>query len=87
MYCPKMTCPVWSPLPLQPITENVLGEQHLFRMMKAYIEYHNQYRPHQGLDQRIPAPVKTFLPSTRLGLIKEQPILGGLHHHYSQVAA
>jgi hypothetical protein len=32
----------------------ILSEQHLWRMMKAYIEYYNQYRPHQGLDPCIP---------------------------------
>ena len=65
----------------------ILDEYHLFRIMKAYIEYYNHYRPHQGLDQCIPAPVEISLPSVRLGPITAQPILGGLHHHYSQVAA
>jgi hypothetical protein len=32
----------------------ILSEQHLWRMMKAYIEYYNQYGPHQGLDSCIP---------------------------------
>ncbi len=58
----------------------------LTRMMKAYIEYYNQYRPHQGLDQRIPVPVETIRPSTKPGTITAQPILGGLHHHYSRAA-
>jgi hypothetical protein len=63
----------------------VLDEQHLFRMMKAYVEYYNQYRPHQGLNQRIPASVVSA-QSTRSGPITAQPVLGGLHHHYSRAA-
>lgn len=63
----------------------VLDEKHLFQMMKAYIEYYNQYRPHQGLNQSIPASV-TSAQSTRSGPITAQPILGGLHHHYSRAA-
>jgi transposase InsO family protein len=59
----------------------ILGEHQLFRMMKAYIEYYNQYRPHQGLNQHIPASV-TSAQSTGSGPITAQPILGGLHHHY-----
>lgn len=61
----------------------ILDEHQLFRMMKAYIEYYNQYRPHQGLNQRIPASV-TSAQSTGSGPITAQPILGGLHHPYSR---
>jgi putative transposase len=63
----------------------VLGEQQRFRMMKAYIEYYNQYRPHQGLNQRIPA-WGVSAQSIRSGPITAQPVLGGLHHHYSRAA-
>ncbi|MHB8630187.1 MAG: transposase [Aggregatilineales bacterium] len=32
----------------------ILGEGHLRRVMKAYVDYFNRARPHQGLGQRIP---------------------------------
>jgi hypothetical protein len=63
----------------------ILGEHQLFRMMKAYIQYDNHYRPHQGLNQRTPATV-TSAQSTGSGPITAHPILGGLHHHYSHAA-
>lgn len=65
----------------------VLNERHLVRVMEAYIEYYNLYRPHQGLGQGIPIPPKISLTPTPPGGIVATPILSGLHHHYSRVAA
>jgi putative transposase len=65
----------------------VLGQRHLYRMVKAYVTYFNQERPHQGLAQRIPSPTAPLLldpdPSQ---LITVLPILGGLHHVYRRAA-
>lgn len=32
----------------------VLGEQHLYRVIREYVEYFNHARPHQGIGQKIP---------------------------------
>ena len=32
----------------------LLGERHLYRVVKEYVAYFNDARPHQGLGQRIP---------------------------------
>jgi putative transposase len=33
----------------------LLSEQHLARVVKAYVHYFNNARPHQGLRQQVPA--------------------------------
>jgi len=43
----------------------VLGVLPLVRILKDYIRYYNQARPHQGLAQRIPAPRGKVLRSRR----------------------
>ena len=65
----------------------ILGERHLFHHMKAYVEYYNLYRPHQGLAQLIPTQLGAATLPTQPHLIVAKPVLGGLHHHYAQVAA
>jgi putative transposase len=65
----------------------IFGEHHLYTLIRAYGNYYNQYRPHQGLKQRIPAlpsPVPVSPPLHRK--IRSLPVLGGLHHHYQWAA-
>jgi putative transposase len=63
----------------------VLGENHLVRVVNAYVQYFNNVRPHQGIHQQLPAnPVLPVPPST--GKILSVPILGGLHHRYQWAA-
>jgi transposase InsO family protein len=55
------------------------------RLVKEYVAYYNQARPHQGIEQRIPDRYVQKHPSvakcSRSRLIAK-PVLGGLHHHY-----
>jgi len=55
----------------------------LHRIMRYYVEYHNNYRPHQGL-KGIPSGSTERLPKT--GTIKRKPLLFGLHGHYYKEA-
>lgn len=67
----------------------IINEEHLRRTLRAFCEYYNRSRPHQGLDQRIPAfvAVPKATPRTAdLTNIVEIPILGGLHHEYRLAA-
>jgi hypothetical protein len=32
----------------------VLGELHLYRVIREYVDYFNRARPHQGIEQQIP---------------------------------
>jgi putative transposase len=63
----------------------ILSEQQLRRLVNEYVQYFNEDRPHQGINQRIPAK----LESSRLreGEIVARPVLGGLHHAYHRQAA
>jgi transposase InsO family protein len=56
----------------------VLGEAHLHRVLRSYANYYNQIRTHRPLDKD--APFRRAIQ--RIGSVKSQPILGGLHHHY-----
>ena len=63
----------------------VLGEDHLGRVLKGYVSYFNTSRPHQGIQQSIPARDHRG-PVNATGKIVARPILGGLHHDYRRAA-
>jgi putative transposase len=65
----------------------ILSEKQLHRVLRAYIEYFNRARPHQGIHQQIPERAVTSVVSDQLAdRIISVPILGGLHHEYRRVA-
>ncbi|HEX2915482.1 MAG TPA: integrase core domain-containing protein [Chloroflexia bacterium] len=62
----------------------ILGETHLKRILKEYVKYYNQQRPHQGIEQKLPEPKLDRPIST--GKILAFPVLGGLHHSYERAS-
>ena len=62
----------------------ILNEGHLKRILKAYVEYFNQSRPHQGIGQDIPEPKQSG--SLLEGKVVSFPVMGGLQQHYERVA-
>ncbi len=65
----------------------VLGQRHLYRMIKAYVAYFNLERPHQWIDQCLPIPSDSVsLTSDSPQPIRVFPVLGGLHHIYRRAA-
>jgi putative transposase len=65
----------------------ILSERQLRHLTREYVDFYNQARPHQGLNQRIPAPV--LIPEHSVGAsqrVEAIPVLGGLHHDYRRVA-
>jgi putative transposase len=65
----------------------VLHEKQLHRVLHAYIEYFNEARPHQGIQQQVPQGKVTSVPQDKRGnRIISVPVLGGLHHEYRRVA-
>ena len=56
----------------------------LYRIVKEYVEYYNNFRPHQGL-QGIPNGPPDSLSKT--GTIKKISVASGLHYHYYREAA
>jgi len=59
----------------------VLGDMHLRRVLKSYADYYNSIRTHRSLNKD--APVTRQIQ--RIGSIKSNAILGGIHHHYVRV--
>jgi putative transposase len=61
----------------------LLGERHLYRVVREYVQYFNNARPHQGIGQQIPTEPE---PSVGDGEVLAFPVLGGLHHDYHRAA-
>ena len=63
----------------------VLNDAHLRRVLRVYLAYYHGVRIHLSLEKDSPEP----RPVERLdhGRIVEAPVLGGLHHCYSRLAA
>ena len=62
----------------------IINENQLRNIIKGYIEYYNNYRPHQGL-KGIPNGPPEQLSTD--GEIKQKSLLFGLHNHYYREAA
>jgi putative transposase len=65
----------------------ILQEKQLQRVLRAYVQYFNQARPHQGIKQQIPERYGRPVPPHRDDAkILALPVLGGLHHDYCRGA-
>ncbi len=63
----------------------VLGEQHLRRILRQYLEYYHGSRTHLALDKDAPEPRER--ESVDGGKVVALPMVGGLHHRYTRRAA
>jgi len=65
----------------------ILNQQHLERILQAFIEHYNGHRPHRALSLRPPAsrPSRTPLESGD-GRIVRRDRLGGVVHEYVRAA-
>ncbi|HEX9131353.1 MAG TPA: integrase core domain-containing protein [Ktedonobacteraceae bacterium] len=64
----------------------ILQEKQLHRVLRAYVQYFNQARPHQGIRQQISDHYGEPGPADREdGKILALPVLGGLHHDYREI--
>jgi putative transposase len=63
----------------------VLGEAHLRRILKSYLEYYHRSRTYLGLGKDTPEPRAIQPPE--MGEIVELPLVGGLHHRCARRAA
>ncbi len=65
----------------------ILHEKQLHRVLRVYVKYFNEARPHQGIRQQVPQGEVTSVPPDQRGdRIILVPVLGGLHHTYRRVA-
>ncbi len=62
----------------------ILGEEHLRRVLTAYVAYYNSARPHQGIDQQCPVRLESAALD---GPVERRDILGGMLHDYYRRAA
>jgi len=60
----------------------VLDEHHLLSVVREFVAYYNQDRPHRTLGLQTPEP----RPRPTIGPIRSQPVLNGLHHVYERAA-
>ncbi len=63
----------------------VLNQKHLRRVLRSYVDYYNQSRTHQSLDNDSPVPSAIEPPET--GQVIAFPQVGGLHHRYARRSA
>jgi hypothetical protein len=63
----------------------VLNETHLRWLLRDYLAYYHSVRSHLSLDKDAPEP--RGVERSDLGRIVETPMVGGLHHRYSRLAA
>jgi Integrase core domain len=60
----------------------ILDERHLLSVLREFVTYYNQDRPHRTLGLQTPEP--RLHPTT--GPIRTRPVLNGLHHVYERAA-
>jgi len=63
----------------------VLGQQHLYRILKSYFGYYHRSRTHLSLGKDAPTPRPAQQPT--MGEMVELPKVGGLQHRYERRAA
>ena len=63
----------------------VLNDNHLRRILRDYLTYYHRCRTHLSLNKDSPEPRSVEPPDQ--GRITEFPMVGGLHHRYSRLAA
>ena len=59
-----------------------LADAHLARLVREYVRFYNEARPHQALDHRQPVP----RAAETTGAIVAMPVLGGLRRDYRSAA-
>ncbi len=62
----------------------IVNEAHLRRVLREYVAYYNEARPHQGIYQRCPIPIEG---GRRNGGVKCRDVLGGILHDYHREGA
>jgi putative transposase len=62
----------------------IIGEDHLRRTLRDYLNYYHNSRPHEALERNSPIPREIEAPVK--GKVIAIPQVGGLHHRYRRAA-
>ena len=62
----------------------IIGEDHLRRILRDYLNYYHNSRPHEALERNSPFPRE--IEATEKGKVIAIPQVGGLHHRYRRAA-
>ena len=62
----------------------IINKAHLRRVLREYIAYYNEARPHQALEQKTPVPRLMLIDD---GPVTCHPVLGGIQNDYYRDAA
>ena len=62
----------------------IIGEDQLRRILRDYLGYYHNSRPHQSLERNSPFPREVEAPEK--GKVIAIPQVGGLHHSYRRAA-
>jgi transposase InsO family protein len=62
------------------------SENHVRKVLREYVEYYNNVRPHSSLDAQTPSATRKVQP-VNVGKVVAFPVLNGLHHEYRRIAA
>jgi transposase InsO family protein len=62
----------------------VLGEEHLWRILRSYVDYYNADRAHRSLEQQ--PPKRRDVEHAENGPVVSLARVGGLHHRYTRAA-
>lgn len=63
----------------------VLNERHLRRVLQSYRDCSHHWRTHRSFAMDAPEPRAMQRPA--VGPVRKLPEVGGLHHHYTRIAA
>ena len=64
----------------------ILNGQHLEQVVRVFIDHYNGHRPHRGLAQAPPAPVRLPAAEWRGACVLRRDRLGGAIHEYTLAA-
>ena len=63
----------------------ILGERHLRRILREYLDYYHSCRTHLSLEKD--SPDSRPVEPSEMGKVITIPKVGGLHHRYTRLAA
>jgi transposase InsO family protein len=64
----------------------ILHQAQVRHIVKAFVSFYNEQRPHQGIEQQIPVQFdreRALLSNKLKGRVISTPVLAGLHHSYA----